>query len=372
VNGFTAEVDAVHKTLFSDRLSAEDAAGVLGGWLQRYQPCLFGRIAAKYGQLSYCVLLEHELNQEDHYLRDRIQEARSQWTAAGFNGTKSGFMIVVVSPRIALATPNRAMKELAQRLCSLYLLEEVELDRVYLDEVFLEMPGGRRTSWAWYAGVNYFCAQGDKRWWHDHRIPGGMAFSVNSVGHMVKSGVLAKGLTDLAELMGAPAEARDLQKLESLEDALALAMRTISLAADAVSGKATWLVPAQTPADELPACPIALPASLSTKSHCSYQGYYHTDHTLPSSYFVPDVERPASVLIHDLDLTYLFDDRLDNPDHETMGRGRKIRGLAPATASDVMETLNGDAIQKRRLALGRQVSVIGHPRLAAALELRGS
>jgi hypothetical protein len=79
------------------------------------------------------------------------------------------------------------VKELALRLCSLYLLEEVAPDRIFLDEIWLEKPGRDATTWRWHAGVNSFRAQGDGRWWQDHLMPGGIAFSVNSVGHMVKS-----------------------------------------------------------------------------------------------------------------------------------------------------------------------------------------
>ena len=57
-------------------------------------------------------------------------------------------------------------------------------------------------TWEWLAGVNYFCAQGDRRWWHDHRIPGGMALSVNSVGHLAKAGKISEALASLNKELG--------------------------------------------------------------------------------------------------------------------------------------------------------------------------
>lgn len=66
------------------------------------------------------------------------------------------------------------MKALAQQLCSLYLLNEVDVDRIYHEEIFLEQPGADCRMWQWMAGVNYFCTNGDGRWWQDHRIPGGL------------------------------------------------------------------------------------------------------------------------------------------------------------------------------------------------------
>ena len=71
--------------------------------------------------------------------------------------------------------------------------------------------------------------------------------------------------------------------------------------------------------------PIKLPPRLSDKDHCTYAGWYHTDQTLPSVYFRPDVERSNDVDRHeDLDFTYLFDDSVANPAFETMGTGRRI------------------------------------------------
>jgi len=218
--------------------------------------------------------------------------------------------------------------DLAVRICSLYLVEEgaIEPDKIYSDEVFLEKPGLRRTTWKWKAGVNYFSSQGDKRWWHDHRIPGGFAFSVNSVGHMVKSGMLAKAFETLDSIVGGAPEDLVSSPVDSLEKALELAMRTIDLAADAVSGKATELLPLPGHTEQLPLpCPVKLPPLLQHKNYCEYSGFYHTDFTLPSNYFRADVRRPEGFQRYSLDFTYLFDNAPGNEDFRTMGTGRPIR-----------------------------------------------
>ena len=74
-------------------------------------------------------------------------------------------MIAVLSPKLAYAVPNEAVQEIARRICFLYLLREIQIDQIYLDEIFLEQPGRQHTCWKWIAGVNYFSAQADKRWW---------------------------------------------------------------------------------------------------------------------------------------------------------------------------------------------------------------
>src|SRR5213082_1883629 len=77
-------------------------------------------------------------------------------------------------------------------------------------------------------------------------------------------------------------------------------------AQDAPSGKATSLRKLdQKTYDALaPKCPFAnVPSSLHLMDYKSYHGWYHTDVTVPSDYFGPDVERPARVERKELDFT---------------------------------------------------------------------
>jgi hypothetical protein len=323
----TAKILALSAEESEDR--EDEIRAVLNDWLAQYQPCLFGRLAAKKGLLSYCVLTDKDLRQRDEVIRDKIQSARTEWTRGGFEGRKSGFIILATSPRIANAAPDETLKELALRLCGLYVIEQEEIcpDVVYHDELFLEKPGPRRTAWKWLAGINYFHASGDGRWWQDHRIPAGMAYSVNSVGHMAKSGMLADLSAMMDDRLGAPREPFMTSAVNSLEQALEFAMRTIAKASDAVSGKATELIPLPAGPASPPreGCPVSLPKFLADKDHRHYLGYYHTDITVPSEYFLPDVTRPASIKAQTLDFSYLFDRSVDNPSFTTMGSGRRIR-----------------------------------------------
>lgn len=366
--GFSPELEAAHEAMFKPQISEADLIAAVAAWLQRHQPCLFGRIAAKLGLLSYCILTDADLHQSDHKIKEKIQSARLQWTRDAYEGKKSGFVILAVSNKLASALPNADMKEFARRLCFLYLETEVEFDAIHIDEIFLEQPGRLKTTWRWPVGVNYFAAQGDKRWWQDHRIPGGIGFSMNSVGHMVKSGMLATAMKGLEELMGSPDEGWTPGKVESLDKALEMAMRTIFLASEAVSGKATELL--QLPTDIRKTghekCPVDLPPFLADKNFCEYKGWYHTDYTLPSEYFVSNIERSAHTTAHTLDFTYLFRNDLENPDHETIGKGHRVRAGFPTRRGHVT-----DETRKRQNA--RKLSVCSVPvnkqtRLIAALK----
>lgn len=326
--GFSPEIAAANEQLFA-AVDDEAATITIREWIGHHQPCLFGRMAARADLIAFCILREGDLRGDRTALRDKIQGAREKWLALGHEGKKSAFVILVISPQLVQAVPNETVQKIAQEVCGTYLLRDIMPDEIYLDELFLEKPGTKRTTWKWLAGVNYFCAQGDQRWWHDHRIPGGMAFSVNSVGHLVKSGQLSLALKHLDEILGGAPEAPENEVVTSLGKALDLAMRTIGLAADTVSGKATILLPLPTSVPpEVPLCPIVLPKLLAGKNHATYKGWYHTDVTVPSDYFHPDVERPATVVEKELDFTYLYHDDIDNPDHLTTGKGRRVRSNA--------------------------------------------
>lgn len=367
--GFSEEVDEANRLLFDPRLTRTEGEAVVGGWLQKWQPCLFGRIAAKLGSLTYCLLSEADLNEPDESIQAKIQAARVSWTREAFEGRKSGFIVLAVSPAIASAIPGPEVQDLARRLCFLYLQTEIELDRIHLEDVFLEKPGARRTTWRWHAGVNYFCTQADRRWWNDHRIPGGLAFSVNSVGHLVKSGMIAKAMAQLDELTGAGTEQYPETRIDSLDKALELAMRTIAMASDTVSGKATELLPLPADRSQLPVseCPVKLSRLVADRNFCQYSGYYHTDVTLPPEYFLPDVERPGTARRHLLDFTYLFHKSVENPAHALMGEGQQIRSVSVGGAA-MPPLRDSESVQARQLkGHEEEVLINEHERLRESL-----
>lgn len=336
--GFSPEIVAAQTDLFD---SSKDPIPVVSRWIQRHQPCLFGRLAAKLNLIHYCILREDDLTC-DESVRDQIQGCRRRWIRDAFEGKASAFVILLISPRIAHAVPDEHVAALAHRLCTLYLREvDVQFDATHHERIWLAKQApidgvGEEVIWQWLAGVNYFCAQADKRWWHDHRIPGGIALSVNSIGHLVKATRLSELMNSLYSELGIDESDSSGGTINSLNEALKFAMLTIDNAAEAISGMATNLI--DIVHDEgslaLPSCPVKLPTKIANKDHCTYNGWYHTDHTLPSEYFRSDVERPALVPRHDLDFTYLFENDVDNPAFESMGRGQRIRADGDQIAAE--------------------------------------
>jgi hypothetical protein len=161
--GFSDETREATDKLLDPSCTVDQAKTVLNSWLERYQPCLFGRVAAKLQDVHFCILTPVDLQGSDESIQAKIQDSRRLWTREAFHGNGSAFLIAALSRDIAEALPGECSQRLAERLCSLYLLKPVYADLIYNDEIFLEVPTNQRATWRWLCGVNYFCAQGDRR-----------------------------------------------------------------------------------------------------------------------------------------------------------------------------------------------------------------
>jgi hypothetical protein len=355
--GFSADIAAAGESMLN-ATDDDQRSAALSRWLEKFQPCLFGRVSAKKGLISYCFLTDEDLKSSDLAIQSKIQGARTLWTRLAYEGKRSAFVLLALSRTVANALPDESLLAFAKHLASLYLLKEVVQDEIYMDEIFLEMPGASRITWRWNVGVNYFAASGDGRWWQDHRIPGGLGFSANSVGHLIKSGQIAEKMTELEQLLGVSEEELVATKVTSLSTALEWAMRTIDNACETPSGKATELLPlsGRIAPPELK-CPVVLPRFLQERNHCEYIGYYHTDITIPSEYFTDNVDRPADQPSRRLDFTYLFNEAVDNPDFLTTAEERRVRGL----------NLSGPIDGKVTRAIPTSDRLSAYPRLLAAL-----
>ena len=118
--GYSNEMDEAHKQLAAAKDDEEKVSEIITSWLQKYQPCLFGRIAAKFNLLSFCILTENDLMSDDETIQEKIQSARTKWTAAGFTGKKSGFIIFASSSKIAHSLPDHTLMSLAKEICAKY------------------------------------------------------------------------------------------------------------------------------------------------------------------------------------------------------------------------------------------------------------
>ena len=339
-NVFSADMADCHRVLYDPAASRTEMAEALAAWLGDWQPCLFGRMEARQHRLAFCILTENDLERSDQEIRQKIQDERAAWRDRARTGATHGFLIVAVAERIAFARPGPLLQELASTLCSLYLNFD-EPDTIHHDELILEIANrGRIAEWRrWKVGVNYFSAQADGRWWSDHRIPGGMAFSMNSVGHM------ARTRAEQALAKSGPLAIAEGSRERLVYWALPTAMKTIGPnPRDGIRG--TWLVEhggfgqdTEPPTFEMRERWFK---QLARYSHHGYHGRYHTDVTIPSDYFKEGLWKLEEIGERD-DLLFTYLHSLSDADYEAMGIGQDLGLLDEMTIDPPKRTMDNDA-----------------------------
>lgn len=180
-SGFSDDLEALHRRLLAP--GADEAAALIADWLQRGQPCLFARMAAALGRIDVAILGERVLAGDDEALADALRPHRARWLRRAYRGESFGLLLVVAGPELAGAGADAALMRVATRLAGAYVGRPVEPDQLVLEDVYLDLG---ESAERWRAPLNLFACQADGRWWHDRRIPGGLALSINSVGHMMR------------------------------------------------------------------------------------------------------------------------------------------------------------------------------------------
>ena len=303
-NRFSPEVETANAVLFHPYSTDGQKIEALSAWMQKFQPCLFGRIAAATNRLHYCILSDEDLQESDLDIAEKIRRERVAWKrrslgpAPQVSEPAHGFVLAIASERVALASPDDNLYRLAQRIQDLWGCESTEEsgETVHWETLFIENPADGSYSRFTFS-VDFFAAQGDGCWWHDHRVPGGLAFTANSAGHMRRYREWYTGSKDQKEWL------------------LQTAMGTIHLAAETPYGRATWLRPLKDgkPMVAGTTCPFANPEKLKTelkdKDWTRYGGHLHTDHSIRKEFFSDRPEKRLDLTAKEWlqDFTYLYD-----------------------------------------------------------------
>ena len=318
--GFSEDIEATQAVLFNPRYDKRRKIRGFLQWLEINQPCVFGRVAAKNKNVFVCLLEEHEvlrMRRGDEDLRDTIQDYRQAWKRHALEGLSSSFLILLVSRALVTKEPNEQLKQICRRLMELYMEIEPIRDDTYRTQreyVFLRLPhqDDPSTILSFSTLPNIFCSHGDGRWWHDHRTPGGILITSNALGHFAYSRKKSSNL-----------ETKD--KLKHLENA----MRTINNAykggpnqkAKLKHCPATYLIPNK----EGEASPLWETSSFRNYSADHYEGYFHTDHLIPSVYFKKDRDPKELKRYDSLTFRYIYDPEADPEEHAELMTGIKTK-----------------------------------------------
>ena len=255
----------------------------------------------------------------DKEVARQIQADRLAWKQrslrphAGFSNPAHGFLLVAISPKLALAAPDENLRQFSEKLLSLWGVPSATgpAGLVHSETLFLQHPT-ERTYLQFRFSVDFFMAQGDGRWWQDHRIPGGIAFTANSAGHMRRYREWYEGMSGQEEWV------------------LQTAMLTIDRAQDTPHGKATWLRPLINgkPIVSDLQCPFSKPdklrPELQGKDWTRYAGHLHTDQAIRDEFFFDEAEKVSEVTAKEYaqDFAYLYDAK--ETDHVLFIQGQNI------------------------------------------------
>jgi len=164
---------------------------------------------------------------------------------------------------------------------------------------------------------NIFCAQGDRRWWHDHRTPGAIMITSNALGHFMHT---------------------QTETTPDAKKALRMAMGTIKDAHKV--GKKCPLTSLIERAPE-EASPVADDSQLGRFSAQSYSGRIHTDHLIPSEFFM---KKDPTSQFNDLDFSYIHDTK--NPEHAELMAGLPVDWHTVEESIWLGSNERGDALRK--------------------------
>jgi hypothetical protein len=310
---FGEDIDATHRILLDPAVAVVDKELRLRQWLNRFQPCMFGRLGARNRQgirYDMCWITRDDLLQGTVHVVGKIQRARREWKLRASEGRAHGLLTVFNVVEFAYAMPGPALVELCLLLANLYLVEHAPLraDVMYAETVPLRRTDGSCETLK--GGINIFHTSAHGTDNHDRRIPGGIVISVNAPGLLANSFVKG-GLAP--DLESAIAKVRDFAWASIGNGGIGRPSGR--------AGSCSWhnLDPSR-PAGECPMRhrPRHVPENFSTSA---YSALYHTDVLVPSRVMLHascDTPRSEREVWSALDFSYLSAAACD-VEHENFG-----------------------------------------------------
>lgn len=313
---FSDDLRAANELLHNASAFEDERVECLRAWCKTQQPCQFGILAASEQRIHFCVLPEQAVaHWSDDEIAAQIASDQRLWKQRAAFDPKwaaHSFILVVASPTVALAAPDDHLKEFSHAILTAagwsigpHRLAR-PINRVSSGYLYLQHPTDKRL-YGFQFNIDFFACAGHDRWWHDHRFPGGIAFTANSLGHM----------RAYREWYGG------FKGKSGIEWALKQAMLTIDNAdkGKVVSpdpskqidplGRVTWLrslTAEQKPlVADLPSPLSNVPSRLADKDWTKYEGYLHTDHAIREEFFQDRVVPPTIERPYLMDFSYIFD-----------------------------------------------------------------
>jgi hypothetical protein len=308
-----------------------EIAEALRHWCKTRQPCQFGRVAASQGQIFFCILRERDLGDGpagDRAIAERIAAAKRQWKQRAVSNRTApphSFVLVFGSPHVMEAAADDNLRRFSNRLLELSGWKPERRARrgentITSDYLYLRHPQTGEYH-GFRFNLDYFAAAGDGTWWHDHRFPGGVAFTANSTGHMK---AFMDWYSDPRRDHGDWAITQAMMTIARSHPTKLAKSGDKSEKAAREEGRLTWLLDLNSEGKPIVArlpCPLDnVPSQLAGKDWTKYEGLIHTDNAVREEFFD---DRPEPSTRHNpplMDFTYLYD--ATQPDFTDFTSGR--------------------------------------------------
>ena len=310
---FSDDLRQANELLHNPAAFDDELTECLLHWCQKEQPCQFGRIAAKEKRIHFCVLTHQAVSRwSDEEIATKIAEEKRLWKQrAAFDTQRAAhsFMLVVASPVVALGAPDNNLEAFANRVLELAgwsvgtHRSARRVNEISSDYLYLRSPVDAQV-YGFQFNVDFFACAAHDRWWHDHRAPGGIAFTANSLGHM-------RAFRDwYGTKKGDATEWAVKQAMLTIDSAEKGKVRARHGAPEpAANGRVTWLRELDNSKPFVPeiASPLTnTPSQLAGKDWTKYEGYLHTDHAVREEFFrdrdvPPTIDKPYL-----MDFTYVY------------------------------------------------------------------
>ena len=105
-NPFSQDIVDANSLMHHSYVYEDEIAEVLREWCLKWQPCQFGRVAAKYGLIHFCILTERDVRDGDEAIKEKgsmVIVPSSAVETMGLGGMLG--MTSLVAPGSALARP---------------------------------------------------------------------------------------------------------------------------------------------------------------------------------------------------------------------------------------------------------------------------
>jgi hypothetical protein len=189
-NPFSVEVSIASEVLLNPYARDDERKLAIKAWVAKHQPCVFGQAAARADRLYVAIITEAKIAEGDDAVREQLKLEKNTWKQWSLEEKgRHGFLVVFAMPKLFYAAPNRALRDVSDYFRSLFLhapTKDPAGNDICHEWLYLRNP--KTSQFVKFRVIlDYFASAGDKRWWHDHRFPGGVAFTLNSLGHMVRT-----------------------------------------------------------------------------------------------------------------------------------------------------------------------------------------